>query len=247
MAHGKHESQSAEKVGFFVRVAFVALMCVGSLLLFGESWVTLFVIGISTIFVLSELLVAMLPSRIRGDIQKNCIRLDGSWSRRREHAEMFALDKLRWDIRCMLALLLVPTFLGLWLFDRQVMPISLGIDSVLAFEMDGNKHRENLEVVEDSFNKEMSENLGFGDRTQHKQALRDFWPAIILGWMFWFAFCWYAIQACYIRELRELVKAISNRRWEYRLYDRAQSDEWSDQKPTRLKRQGSQPVVSELK
>lgn len=196
-----------------------------SLLVFGESWYTLFVFEIVVIYVCSEILVDHLPWSLSSAMKRNCIRQDGSWSTRREKTERFAIEKLRWDIRVTLLLVLIPTTLLVCLVDQSIVPIRLGFTGLASLRVSEKESRTNLADEEGLFEDFARGNLadrslGIDVETQ-KRVLWNFWPVALVGALFWIAVCWIAIQKSYVYQLKELSLGIKSRGLEYIQFDRA--------------------------
>jgi hypothetical protein len=198
---------------------------ISSLLIFGESWYTLFVFEVVVIYVCSEILVDHLPWSLSSAMKRNCIRQDGSWSTRREKTERFAIEKLRWDIRVTLLLVLIPTTLLICLVDQAIVPIRLGFSGLASLRVSEEESRTNLADEEVAFEKSARGNIAdrlFGiDVETQKRVLWNFWPVALVGALFWIAGCWIAITKSYVYILKELAKGIQSRGLEYIQFDRA--------------------------
>lgn len=197
----------------------------GSLLVFGESWYWLFVFEVVLIYICSEILVSNLPRSLSTAMKWNCIRQDGSWSTNRESTELKAIVKLRWDIRVVWLLVLIPTTMLTYLVDQEVMQLTTGFRGLVSLTLTDQESRENLVKVEESFDNWASgayftKSLGI-DTEQHKRLLWHFWPFALVGALFWLVGCWVAIKKSYLYQLKELSDGIKQRRINYIQWDRA--------------------------
>jgi hypothetical protein len=204
------------------------LGCVLILSYFGASWITLLAFVLTIIFVLSELLVSNLPRLLCSELKKNCIRMDGTWSRRRERLELQAVNKVRWDVRVVFLLVLIPTAAMLWLVDQEIAPISIGIDAIASFQGSPEAWKANLASEESQFEQWSASKSNGVNTENHKRLLWQYWPLLILGTTMWIGLCWHLIKSSYVRQLKLLSQGIGERRWEYVLADRVRSTEWSD-------------------
>ena len=204
------------------------MFCIVALCVFGMSWVSIFIFELATVYIISEVLVCHLPSQIENRLRLNCIRMDGSWSYRRQQHENKAVNKLRWDIRVVLLLVMIPTTLLIWLFDRQVSPISIGLSAVSKFQVPGEKWKANLTDEEHDFDTWAKSKLGKIDSTTHKRILWYTWPSIAAIGLVWLVSSWMVVQQMFIHQLKDLLEGVENRRWQYTLVDRSRSSEWSD-------------------
>ena len=211
---------------FSIGKLFAAVFCISTLFVFGVSWILIFAFELAAIYVISEMLIGYLPSQIEKRLHLNCIRLDGSWSCRREVIEHSAVNKLRWDIRVILVLIMIPTTMLIWMFDREVAPISIGVSALPTILVSAD--RSDLASEEHQFDA-WSKKRAFGtEDTAHKRVLGKAWPVIIIVGVGWLIACWLLIQNMYVRQLKDLVKGIEDRKWRYSLVDRSRSVEWSD-------------------
>lgn len=177
---------------------------------------------------MSEFLVGYLPSQIEDRLQRNCIRMDGSWSYRREELENKAVNKLRWDIRVVFLMIMIPTTLLIWLFDREVAPISIGFSAVSKVSVPSEDLKKDLRAEEHQFDTWAERNAGSLDADKHKRFLWKAWPVIAMVGLVWLGACGLLIQQMFIYQLKDLVKGIEERKWEYTLVDRSRSVEWRD-------------------
>ena len=204
------------------------MFCIVTLFVFGISWISIFIFELAAVYIISEVLVCHLPSQIEDRLRLNCIRMDGSWSFRRQKHENKAVNKLRWDIRVVLLLVMIPTTLLIWLFDREVSPISIGLSAVSKFQVPSEKWKANLTYEEHQFDTWAKSKLGKIDSTAHKRILWYTWPSIAAIGLVWLVSSWIVIQQMFIHQLKDLLKGVENRRWQYTLVDRSRSSEWSD-------------------
>jgi len=203
-------------------------LCIAILCVFGISWVSIFIFELAAVYLMSEFLVGHLPSQIEDQLQRNCVRMDGSWSCRREELEGKAVNKLRWDIRVVFLMIMIPTTLLIWLFDREVAPISIGFSAVSKISVPGERWKENLEDEEQRFDAWVERSDGSFDTDGHKRFLWKAWPVIALIGLVWLVSCGLLIQRMFIYQLNDLAKGIEERKWEYTLVDRSRSVEWRD-------------------
>ena len=80
------------------------------------------VLEVVAILVCIELLMRNLPRAIRHSVSQNAIRIDGSFSKRREQIEKRALAKFRWNLVTVFALVFSPTTVLLFGIHAFVFP-----------------------------------------------------------------------------------------------------------------------------
>ena len=207
---------------------FGGVFCIATLFVFGKSWSSIFIVELAAIYFISEVLVSNLPSSIAKRLQLNCIRTDGSWSDRRQHHENKAVNKLRWDIRVVILLVMIPTTLVIWLFDREVAPVSVGLNVLSKLDVPSEKWKAELGAEEHQFDLWAKRNHGMVEPTKQKQFLWKNWPVIGVVVVAWLSGCWIVIRQMFIYHLKDLLAGIENRKWQYMLADRSRSSEWSD-------------------
>lgn len=117
----------------------------GSLRPFGDSWYAVFVFEVVLINVCSEVLVSQLPCSLSVALKRTCIRQDGSWSKSREQIELAAIGRLRWDLRDMLLLVLIPTTILTCLVDQSIVPVRLGFSGLASLRFSEDESRANLQ------------------------------------------------------------------------------------------------------
>ena len=227
-----HATSLSENVRFWNRFTlgriFAGTFCIATLLVFGISWVSIFIFELAAVYIVSEVLVCHMPSQIENWLRLNCIRMDGSWSHRRQRHESRAVNKLRWDIRVILLLVMIPTTLLIWLFDREVAPISIGFSAVSEVAVSNEKWKAGLKNEEHQFDLWSERSHGNFDTAEHKRLLWDAWPFIVAIGFAWLVSCWFVIKQMFIYQLKDLVSGIEDRKWQYMLADRSRAEEWRD-------------------
>lgn len=209
-----------------IRKLIAGMAVLGSLVIFGESWYLLFVLVVVVIYVCSEILVDHLPWSLSSAMKRNCIRQDGSWSKKRERTELFAMEKLRWNVRITLLLVLIPTTILTYLVDQTIVPIRIGFTGLVSLRATPEKTKANLTEVEIEFEKSQPASLinrffGMDVETQ-KRMLWNAWPFALIGAAFWLAGCCVAIKKSYLHQLKEFSDGVKFRGIEYIQFDRGQ-------------------------
>ena len=219
---------------------FGGTICVAILLFgLGIAWFSIFLFELVVVYVISEFLVGHLPSQIQDQLQRNCVRMDGSWSKQRERYEDKSVNKLRWDIRVTFLLVMIPTTLVVWLIDREVAPLSIGLSAASDISVSGEQWKSNLKDEEHEFDLWAKRSLGNYDASRHKRFLWEAWPCMAMIGVGWLAASGLVIQRMYIYQLKDLVKGIETRKWEYTLLDRSRSYEWGDKSMATDKKRSS--------
>ncbi len=216
---------------FTIGKLLALIACGSTLFVFGESWFTLFVFELAVVYLISEILVTSLPSKLHDELTRNCIRVDGSWSNRRERLESNAVNKLRWDIRVVLALILIPTTLLVWVVDQEVIPLSLGVDALITAGTAKDLNRGAMRKEESQFDSWKQSKSGIIETEAQKRFLWRYWPVGVVAAVLWVGFCWTLLKSSYVQQLKTLDRGLHERRWEYTLQDRARSREWCDRHP----------------
>lgn len=196
-----------------------AIAIIGSLLVFGESWYTLFVFEFVVIYICSEVLIGYLPWPLSEAMKRNCIRQDGSWSRKRENTELRAIEKLRWDVRVVLLLVLIPTTLLIYLVNDRVVPLNLGFSGISSMVSSDTASRGSLDLEKAKFNKWLK--INSPNPSVHKRVLKDYWLIALVGGLIWFVGCCVAVKQTYLYQLKEFAVRIRRRGLEYIQYDRS--------------------------
>lgn len=193
----------------------------GSMLVFGESWSTLIIFEIAAIYLCSEILASQLPWSLSSAMKRNSIRQDGSWSRKREKTELKAVEKLRWDIRVVMFLVLMPTTFLAYMIDREVVPLRVGFSGLFSLRATEGESIANLSDEENKFDKWSQTTSLHLDRDLHKRALWGLWPFALLIGLIWIIGCCVTIRMTFIYQLKELAKGIERRGFHYIHYDRS--------------------------
>lgn len=213
----------------FSRTQFsiTSLLCltaiVGVLLAKGESWLTLILIEATIVFVSIEVLVGNLPRMIHKILDSNCRRRDGSWSKRREQIELKAVKHLRWDLGVVIVMILAPTTFMIWIVDREVVPLSIGVDAMLSFAPSNAKWKAELVDEEIRFDKWKKNTGNRMNAETHKRAIWQCWPLLLLAGVGWLAACCAVLKMTYLGMLKEMLSKARLRREQYMLYDLGQT------------------------
>ena len=204
---------------------FGLTFCFATLFGLGVSWILNFIFALAVVYFISELLVNYLPSQIENRLQLNCVRIDGSWSDRRQRLEAKAVNKLRWDIRVVLLLVVIPTTLLIWLVDQEVAPIGIGLSAVSEMSVSSEQWKADLAEQEHQFDSWSKRKHGNTDATEHKQLLWKNWPLIVMAGIGWLVAGWLFVYRMFIYQLKDLVKGIEYRKSQYTLADYSRFDE----------------------
>ena len=94
---------------FSIAAVLAATAIVAVVLKFGHVWQVLFVLGqILTITFGADYLLRKIPRGVQQLQQQNCVRANGSRSEHRQKTEQRELNGLRWSVRTVLAIVVLP-------------------------------------------------------------------------------------------------------------------------------------------
>lgn len=204
-------------------VCMILCMAVFAGLLFtiGNTILTWSVFVLGMILLCGELLTMALPRSLWGRSVANCIRVDGSWSSGRTSVERMSLSKFRLNLVFVMLLCAVPSMFGLWVLNRDVIPLGLGIDAMGAMSVDADQWKSNLRGHEQQFGRwQKSSSLASGlDADQHKRVLWHSWPLFVAGGILWCIAIFTVVAKYYIYCLRQFKASVYSRANEYRWKD----------------------------
>lgn len=201
--------------------SILGLMAIVAALLVGGELTTIAVIEIVFCYFVIEVLMRNLPRGIEKSIRFNSKRQNGSWSSRRAQIEREAVLKVRRDLSITLATIVLVTNAMVWMFNSEVIPISIGMN-VLS-EVGSTEFRANIESEEARFEK-WAWRKSISDVDGRKRILAQFWPYILACVLMWFVGCFLILKASYFYSLRQLADSIEHRRALYRWRDLTELD-----------------------
>lgn len=214
-------SPKNKNFGFGVESILILLigtaLFVGSITILGNHLITWVLFSTTAIWLMAELLTVSIPKSIVELQFKNCIRLDGSWSNGREMIERLSVRKFRRSIATILFMLGMPTLFGLWITNREVIPLSIGVDAVTSIRGSQESLKANLddEVKEfDRWHRESSKAKLFSADVQ-KRFLWKSWPLFFIVAGVWMSIVATVISRCYLSGLKEYRQNVMSRGKDY--------------------------------
>ena len=182
----------------------------------------LIVISIEVLLVIvcSELLVRNLPESIEASMAANCRRLDGTWSRNRQHIERKARKELRRNLVAALLFVLAPTsFLVYWV-HTNIIPLSIGRDALFAMRRSQEEWKDSLRTdgTEADFDRWQQAEAGvhsYENARWRKRLLWRSWPVVAGIMLIWCVVSFVVVKSVYLSSLRGLARAIEYRSQRY--------------------------------
>lgn len=210
--------------------AFCAL--VFSLLLFfvGNTVLTWSFLALIVVLLCGEVLALTMPYSIWQRSVANCVRSDGSWSSGRAKVEKASQARFKRNLVFVLLLVVTPSLFGLWVFNRQVIPIGIGAEALSSMNLDLDQWKSDLHGEEQRFDQwqESSAVAGAIGSEQHKRALWRSWPLIVAGMLVWCAAACTFVARYYIYCLGQFKRSVHARATNYRMH---QMENQSRRKP----------------
>lgn len=201
----------------------LGIVLLAFIFLFAEFWPKAIILEVVLILLFGEILIGFLPKQITTAMKFNCIRQDGTWSKKREAIEKHSINKLRWNIRVILLMVITPSILLTWIIDREVFPINLGASAVASFQVPESEWKNNLRDEERKFDKWSKQKTWRARSAQYKRFLWVTWPIILSGLIVWCLGSWLVIRQLYLREIKVLIRGVKQRQGEYAHYDQGTS------------------------
>jgi hypothetical protein len=124
----------------------VCITAIAALFFMQQMSVVFFVFAVEAVLIFFgvELLHRHMPVKLREARSDNCLRIDGSYSPRRNAHERRALQKVRTDLWAVLLLIVLT---GNWLvffIHSEVIPIPVAFQAVEAFDIDSQAWKQKL-------------------------------------------------------------------------------------------------------
>lgn len=192
-------------------------MFVASIAVLGNHLVSWLLFSVTAIWFMAELLTISIPKSIVELQFKNCIRMDGSWSNGREAIERRSVGKFRYSIATILFMLAFPTLFGLWITNREIIPLSIGFDAVTSISGSREDSKANLVDEGKAFDRwhgDLSSSRRFS-ADDHKRFLWDSMPVFFVIAGVWALVVATIISRCYLTGLKELRKNVLSRGEDY--------------------------------
>lgn len=180
-----------------------------------------------TAFLVVELLIAFMPTRLRQIAEANRRRPDGTVSLRRSASESKAILRLRKDLWAVL--LVVCGCLGTTLFIVHlfVLPLDLGVQSLGSFSLDASEFKSNLKSnsMDRKLEKRIGSQYGLAPRESADVArmMWQGWPMFAAGALFLLFASGFALKWGYMRALHDYASSLSARREQHELRDLARA------------------------
>ena len=182
-----------------------------------------------------------IPSALSRAQDRNCRRVDGSWSRRRQKIEDASLGELRRELGKAFLLVALVTNALLGLLHFEVIPVPLALQAVSSFSISEENWKTNLRDDEAQFDRWLGPSLKEEARFR-KRMLWYGWPvllAVAIGWCL--AVCVYVTHA-YSDALKRLNSSIQFRSQQYRLSDLHASVGHDDFAKAKVGRRSESPI-----
>ena len=196
----------------------------------GNTILTWSVFAVCSILASSEVLTLAMPRSVRARSVANCVRGDGSWSSGRASVEKHALSRLRRNLVYVMRLCAIPSMFGLWVFNREVIPIGLGVEALASVSSDPDQWKSALREEEQRFDRwQKSSTLASSvDVSQHKRALWESWPIVVLGGVLWLVLVFTVVAKYYIYCIRKFRQSVCSRANDYRWRDLSRTPPFSN-------------------
>jgi hypothetical protein len=208
--------------------ALMGVTTVSMIFLFSDrTWLIVLTAGIAAIYLMSYFVTRNLPSGITAMMEANTIRLDGSTSQRRFDIEKRSASKLRHGLFVIFLIALFPTVFLLWIVNTEVIPLSIGFNSVKEMAVSTDGSNGTLRLQEAAFDSWKSKVKLSPDSETHKKLLKTYWPAIVAAAIAWLMFCAVCVRSAYFQMLKDLKDSVQRRAEGYKHIDRAKYFELS--------------------
>ncbi len=204
-----------------VCIAVCMAVFAGLFLAIGNTVLTWSVFVLGAILFCSEVLTLSMPRSIWNRLVSNCVRGDGSWSPGRTSLERKSLSKFRLNLVFVMMMCVLPSLFALWVFNREVIPIGIGVDALGSMSADADQWKSNLRAQEQHFERWQKSSLFASgvDVHQHKRALWDVWPFLFAGGILWCILMFTVVAKYYIYCIHKLKESVYSRANDYRWRD----------------------------
>ena len=210
-------------------IAFLAICFVLFAVMFsfvGNSLLVWLLMAFLLILAVGEVLIRNVPRSILNRAVENCIRMDGSWSRGRQSVERVSLSRLKGNLVFVMFLCVAPSLFGLWVFNREVIPLGLGVDAMSSIKFDSDQWKAQLGDQErqfDEWQRTTAASKGMSAQ-QHKKLLWFTWPAIVALALMWIGVMALVISRYYVYCMRKYHQSVYSRASDYRWRDLSRND-----------------------
>jgi len=231
-------------MGLLVATAMVAFFTAKAT----QSWGT--TVGVWLMFLLLqfiafgtciEVLARNVPRAIANLQRSNCVRTDGTWSKRREGIEEQSRNLLRLDLAKAILLVAIGTNVAAWFVHAEVIPIPIAVEALSAFHLDEGAWKASLSDDEGRFDGWMTSQARLSPSAAlgRKRILWNSWPMALGLVAIWIAGCFAFVGAAYQHSLNDLAASVRFRSERYRLKSLHESvghDDFAKAKPTKRRR-----------
>lgn len=205
---------------FSILGMLVITAVIAGFLALGQYWqYTAVIVLAGLILVCNETLIRSLPKGILRQLEKNCIRADGSWSERRADFERRVVKKLHRQTLLLLCAIVIPSLFLLWIVDRQIAPLAIGTQAISGYNVSPESWKANLVDDEQRLDTWHQGSMLFRDSESHKQFLWRNWPMIVGAGIGWLVFCGILLKNGYLYLLKEVNSAAHHREHFYQQKD----------------------------
>lgn len=207
----------------------LAVVAVVAALMAGSAIATLFVCEAIAVYAFVRLLTRRLPSAIRGVMDANCERMDGSWSARREVIERDAQRRFFYKVLFPVLFVVVPSNVFLLFVNAELFPVSVGISAMSSFRSSPAKWKANLHEEETDFEQwGKRKNLSRATIETRKRAIWSALPLFLSCGLVWGMLCFVFFNGTYERALSDLATAAELRAEDYTVHDLMTSERQAD-------------------
>ena len=205
------------------------------------AWATVLMLQLIAFGTCIEVLARNVPRAIAELQHSNCVRADGTWSKRRERIEEQSRNQLRLDLAKAILLVAMGTNVAAWFVHSEVIPIPIAVEALSSFHLDEGEWKASLSDDEGRFDGWMSSQarLSPSEALGRKRILWKRWPIGLGVVAIGIAGCCAFVAAAYKYSLKELAASVRFRSERYRLKSLHESvghDDFARAKPVKRRR-----------
>ena len=197
-------------------IAIVAATTAGVALIIANLPFLVFLFALQAVLIcaVAELLVQWMPAQLREKSEANCMRMNGSWSKRRAAVERRAKSRVRYDLLAVFTMVVLAGN-GLALVVNEIIPIPMAAKAMQLFDLDPGVWKENLRAsrVDEEFEQWTMQNAPL-DHTSVKrkqEILWSGWPLVAFIGFLWLSGSFALIKRSYLSILKEFAAGVSER------------------------------------
>ena len=209
-----------------------------------STWVTWAALTACMIVGASVILCVLTPKSVLKLQFQNCIRLDGSWSQGRQNAEATKQLKLFREIVFAITVVVVPTIFTLWIVNRDIVPIDIGVKLAADKISRPANQQANIDAMaKESINNWYDNKLTSkpGGRKNYRGWLKNLSPFMLIAACLWFFGCVLFVGKFYIYSIDQLRRSAITRGQAYYWRDLGNQSEQIRERPTKRKPKRQKP------